>query len=112
VASKTPHLKELQALVRQSPVLKQCPLLQDLKIVAGTKPTPPPQAVQDHILNLMKTQSLIGLVMLVENTRQKFADLSESTIEQVIQTLCQENRLQILDPNADRQGQLICHVPK
>ena len=112
VASRTPHLKELQSLVRESQILKQCPLLQDLGILIGDKPPLPPQAVRDYILNLMKTQSLIGLVTLIENTQQQFSDLKEPEIEQIVKTLCQEKRLQVLDPKADRKGQLICHVPK
>lgn len=33
IGSQTPHLKDLQALVRESKVLEPCPLLQDLQIV-------------------------------------------------------------------------------
>lgn len=112
VASKTPNLRDLQALVRESQVLKQCPLLQDLDIVTGDKPILSLEAVRDYILNLMKTQLLIGLVALIENAQQQFSNLKELEIETVIQTLCQEKHLQVLDPQANRQGQLICLVAK
>jgi hypothetical protein len=113
VGNQTPHLSDLQSLVRESKVLEQCPLLQDLQIVAGQRTTPPPdQAVGEYILNLMATQSFIGLMVLIENTQQQFANLGEQEIDQVIQALCQKNRLQVLDPHASREGQLICYVPQ
>ena len=113
VGPQTPHLKDLQVMVRESEVLKQCPLLQTLKILRGNRqPSLPLEALKEYILNLMATQSFIGLMVLIENSQQKFANFSEQEIDQAIQTLCQENRLQVLDPNASRQGQLICYVPQ
>ncbi|PSN20614.1 KAP family P-loop domain-containing protein [filamentous cyanobacterium CCP5] len=113
VGNQTPHLKDLQTLVRESNLLGDCPILQDLDIVpGGQEPPPPNQAVAEYILNLMATQSFIGLMILIENTQQQFSKLGEREIDQVIQTLCQENRLQVLDPDASRQGQLICYVPQ
>jgi hypothetical protein len=113
VGNQTPNLSDLQALVREAKLLEQCPLLQDLQIMkGGTKPPPSDKAVADYILNLMATQSFIGLMVLIENTQQQFANLGEQEIDQVIQTLCHENRLQVLDPHANREGQLICYVPQ
>jgi len=60
VGDQTPDLSDLQALVREAKVLEQCPLLQDLKVVAGEKKplsSNHDQAVADYILNLMATQS-------------------------------------------------------
>jgi hypothetical protein len=59
----------------------------------------------------MAAQSFIGLLVLIENTQQQFSDLGEQEIDQVIQTLCTEKRLQVLDSQARREGQLICYVP-
>lgn len=113
VGNQTPHLSDLQTLVREAQVLEPCPLLQNLQVVAGGKlPPPTDQAVADYILNLMATQSFIGLKVLIENTQQQFANLGEQEIDQVIQTLCQKHRLQVLDPHASREGQLICYVPQ
>lgn len=94
-------------------MLEQCPLLQDLQIVAGkAKPKPPQhEVVADYILNLMATQSFIGLMVLIETTQQKFSNLSDQEIDQIIQTLCSKKRLQVLDPHATREAQLICHIP-
>jgi hypothetical protein len=113
VGDQTPHLKDLQAMVREAKVLEQCPLLQDLQLVfGGKKPPQPDQAVADYIINLMATQSFIGLMVLIENTQQQFSGFGEPEIDQVIQTLCEKKRLQVLDPQASRQGQLICYVPQ
>jgi hypothetical protein len=112
VGDQTPHLKDLQALVRESKVLDQCPLLQELQIVTGgEKKITPNEVVSEYILNLMTTQALVGLLVLIENTQQQFSGLGEQEIEQVIHSLCQQDRLQLLDPHADRQGQLICYIP-
>jgi len=114
IGDQTPHLKDLQSMVRKSKVLEQCPLFQDLQIVAGTtiKPPLPHETVKNHILNLMATQSFIGLKVLIENTQQQFAELDEKTATGIIQTLCSEKRLQVLDPTASPEAQLICYVPK
>ncbi|PSO84639.1 MAG: KAP family P-loop domain-containing protein, partial [Cyanobacteria bacterium QS_5_48_63] len=37
VGDKTPDIKELKSLVRESKILEECSLLQDLGIVIGTK---------------------------------------------------------------------------
>lgn len=112
LGDQTPDLKALEDIVRESGVLEQCPLLQKLQIVAGgAEPTPPSQAVADYMINLMTTQSFIGLVVLIETTQQQFPDIKEQEIEQEIQTLCNQKRLQLLDPQADRKAQLICYVP-
>jgi hypothetical protein len=118
VGDQTPHLKHLQALVRDAKVLEQCPLLQDLQLVSGGKMSggktqeSQTQAVADYIINLMATQSFVGLMVLIENTQQQFSNFGEQEIDQVIQTLCQKRLLQVLDPHASRQGQLICYVPQ
>jgi GTPase SAR1 family protein len=113
VGDKTPHLKDLQALVRESKVLEECPLLQKLHIVAASGETKTDsQVVADYIINLMATQSFIGLMVLIENTQQQFSGLNQNEVDQVIQTLCQKQRLQILDPNAKLKEQLICYVPQ
>ncbi|ASC73861.1 hypothetical protein XM38_048350 [Halomicronema hongdechloris C2206] len=110
IDQKTPHLQDLQSFVRQSKVLEQCPLLQKLQLVTGNPPPPPLEEVRRYVLNLMTTQLFIGLMVLIESTQQQFPDLSEQEIDQVIEALCQENRIQVLDPRASRQAQLICYV--
>jgi hypothetical protein len=80
--------------------------------VAGEETKLDSQVVADYIINLMATQSFIGLMVLIENTQQQFSDTWPNRDRPGDSTLCQENRLQILDPNAKLKEQLICYVPQ
>ena len=71
----------------------------------------PKDIAQQHILNVMELQSLMGLQMLIAHTQTNITDLSESEILQTIHQLCKARKLQILDPKAQLQAQLICWVP-
>lgn len=71
----------------------------------------PKDIAQQHILNLMELQSLMGLQMLIAHTQTQISDLSESEILHTIHQLCKARKLQILDPKAQLQAQLICWVP-
>jgi hypothetical protein len=64
------------------------------------------------MLNLVKTQSFIGVPTLIKETKAKFSSVSESEIQQLIQELCQEQKLEFFDPKAKPQDQLICLVTK
>jgi hypothetical protein len=138
VGAATPDLPMLQRLVRESQVLHDCPLLQELELVPETvarrRPEPrvsaqavkqvPPrsgkaaapatvqwQSAQQHILNLMEIQSLMGLQLLVEHTQKHLGVSSEQEVLHIIDQLCQDRRLQILDPQAKPHERLICWVP-
>ncbi|MGQ4650393.1 AAA family ATPase [Lyngbya aestuarii] len=114
VGSTTPNLKELQALIRDSQVLHDCPLLQDLGIVPQTdeiEKEVDSQQVKELLLNLVKTQQFMGRQTLIKNARSEFDEVSDLQVERVIQQLCQEQKVQILDPNAKPEEQLVCLVP-
>ena len=137
VNGKTPNVKELQALVRESGVLSTCRLLQQLGIVqskdgvvimpqiVSLKPAknskkmppikPPLQpniaAAERYILNLMTTQSLMGMQVLVDSTQEQVPALDSANIVSVIHSLCDTNKIQMLDPNAKPKDQLLCYVP-
>ena len=116
VGDTTPNLDQLEDLIRKSEILNGCTLLQDLKIVFGTiidtDPNPDLKAVKDFLLNFVITQQFMGRQTLTQNASSQFPQLKESEIEQVIQELCQENRIQIFNPGAKQEAQLICLVPK
>jgi hypothetical protein len=106
-------LKNLQALIRESEVLHDCPLLQDLGIVPGGIIKPPSlEPVKDFLLNFVITQQFLGRQTLIQNASSQFSDLDESKIDQLIDQLCQEKKIQILDPRAKPKAQLVCLVPK
>lgn len=118
IQDKIPDLNELQAFVRDSQVLKYCTLLQVLGVLAEQSPTPNPkkldlEPVIEFIMNLVTTQQFLGRNILVQNTLERFSALpvNETQVEQLIDKLCQENKIQILDPNAKPEAQLICLVP-
>lgn len=106
--------KNLQALIRESEVLHDCPLLQGLRIVSGDAIIPPPplEPVKEFLLNFVISQQFLGRPTLIENARNQFPDVDESKIDQLIDQLCQENKIQILDPRAKPKAQLVCLVPK
>jgi hypothetical protein len=106
-------LKKLQALIGESEVLHDCPLLQDLEIVPGGIIKPPSiEPVKDFLLNFVITQQFLGRQTLIENASSQFPDFDESQIDKLIDQLCQENKIQILDPRAKPKAQLVCLVPK
>jgi len=113
VRGETIGLNNLQVLIRKSQILQDCNLLQELGIVKGVvHPKPDLQPVKDFLVNLVITQLFLGRQTLIENTKNHFPDTDEAKINQLIDQLCQENKIQILDPRANPISQLICLVPK
>lgn len=117
VAGKSLSLQELEALVRKTKILHKCSLLQDLGIVPkkpnGTNGNGKTlQEVKQFLLSIVITQQFMGLQALVEKADREFSEVDESQIEQLIQQLCQENKIQILDPDAKREAQFVFLVTK
>jgi GTPase SAR1 family protein len=114
VAGKTLSLQELEALVREAKILQECTLLQELRIVPGgiVIQPPPLEAVKDFLLNFVISQQFLGRPTLIENTSSQFPEVDESKIDQLIDQLCQENQIRLLDDGAEKKAQLICLVPK
>ena len=119
VGNKTPSLKELEALIRESGVMKKCLLLQDLGIVPSENKHIKKeefkldlQPAKDFLLNLIKSHQFLGRLTLIENTLKKFPQVKESEVETLIQELGQENKIQIFNPGAKPEAQLVCLVPK
>jgi hypothetical protein len=67
---------------------------------------------REYILSLITTQSLMGVQALAENTLNQVPSLTHQEIDQLIQQLCQEKRVQFVDPHAAYEAQLICLVPE
>lgn len=130
VGSTTPNVSGLQSLARESNILAQCALLQNLTVVKGaviedsaaSLPLPVPDAndsppsaaiaaAEQYILNLMTTQSLVGMKIMVDTTQEQIPVLDSSDVVAVIHSLCNANRVQMLDPNASLENQLLCYVP-
>ncbi len=139
IGGKTLGFKNLQSLIRDCEVLNDCPLLQDLGIVTksdktgnsgnqkdtnGTKKSDGSSTdkgglsqkelmeAKDFLLNVIKTQHFMGKNILIQNTLSQFSSLNETHIEDLIKQLCKEKKIQLFNPTAQPEAQLICLVPK
>jgi hypothetical protein len=121
LGGKSIALQDLQALVRETHVLQSCQLLNELGIVVRQAPsakksaTATPQnnikPIHDYILQTLTVQQYMGRKTLIDNTVEQFQQASSNDIEKVLQQLCQEQRIQIINPDATVTNQLICWVP-
>ncbi|UIE39014.1 ATP-binding protein [Leptodesmis sichuanensis] len=147
IAGKSIDLKELESLIRESQILQECVLLQDLGVVekpdltdnkiqesAGVAQKAPESEVKqekpkqetkvvkviklehkqakDFILNLITMQQFMGLQAIIQSVRTQFPAVSESDVDQLIQELCQEQRIEISDPQASPEAQLVFWLPQ
>jgi AAA ATPase domain len=110
-------LPDLVALVRRSEVLKQCKLLQDLKVFWEDELQPNPdrdrndnssdRAVSEFLLALLKTQQLIGRQVLIESAIAQFPELDAPQIDLLLDRVIENHPIQILDPAAPPDAQLL-----
>jgi hypothetical protein len=116
IGGKTINLQELETLINESEILNQCTLLQDLGIVS--KPNPKPNGkegedlrpVKNFLLNLVKTQAFMGVTTLISQAVSQFPDVKETDIQHLIDLLCQEKKVKIMNPKAKLLDQLICLI--
>jgi Cdc6-like AAA superfamily ATPase len=135
IGGQTLGFKSLQVLMEESKILYNCPLLQDLeivkkpteqikiKIITNGKtvvepivipPMPPLELreCQEYLFNLVTTQHFLSRQTLIQNAYGNCPKVSESQINELIQKLCKENKIKIIDSKAPPEAQLICLVPK
>lgn len=113
IASQTPDIAQLQTLARQSEVLAGCKLLQQMGIVPNDDPGDGSDAetAKKYILNLMSTHSWMGLQAVIASTQEQVPSLSTESVDEIIQSLCETNRITRIDPNAERKNQVLCWIP-
>ncbi len=114
LAGKTIDLQKLQSLIRESNILQKCILLQDLGIVPKTEhdngnghTEPDLKPVREFLFNLITTQGFMGVAALIREAEHQFSTVQNSQIKQLIQELCDENKVKLIDPKAKLQDQLI-----
>ncbi len=119
IGGKTITVQELEILIRESEILKKCTLLQDLHIVSKQKSdlsldngkrNPDLRPVKDFLLNLVKTQGYMGVTTLISQGISHFSDVKESEIQHLIDLLCQERKVKIINPKAKLSEQSICFI--
>ncbi|MGB6301235.1 MAG: ATP-binding protein [Rivularia sp. (in: cyanobacteria)] len=108
IAGNTIKLPQLQSLIRESQLLDKCSILQELGIVEKEIIKPDFEPVKKLLLNLVKTQSVMGTPALISHSIAEFPDVCENDVISQIQALCQESKVKILDPKANLEDQLIC----
>jgi hypothetical protein len=118
IGGKTINLQRLETLINEAEILHKCTLLQDLGIVS--KPDKPPgttgngrkdlRPVKDFLLNLVKTQAFMGVPTLISQAVSQFPDVKETDIQHLIDLLCQEKTVKIMNPKAKLPDQLICLI--
>lgn len=140
IGGKTIGLKKLQETIRELKSLQDCSLLKDLSVVDNpitsnnnsnvieliskdkqvkqVKPTKEVKISKElieakqFILNLIKTQQLMGKPALIDNVSSHFPKVSSSQIEGLIQQLCQEKQVETIDPDGTPESQLIYLLTK
>ncbi|MFH7029887.1 MAG: ATP-binding protein [Heteroscytonema crispum UTEX LB 1556] len=117
IAGNTINLQELQSLIRETEILHKCTLLQDLGVVPKQKPNGGDEnaqkdlrRVKDFLLNVVKTQGYMGVSTLISQTASQFSDVKETDIQHLVDLLCQERKVKIINPKDKLQDQLICLV--
>ncbi|WP_414623177.1 ATP-binding protein [Calothrix sp. CCY 0018] len=110
IAGNTIKLPQLQSLIRESQLLDKCTLLQELGIVDKEIIEPDFEPVKKLLLNLVKTQSVMGTPTLITHSIAEFPDVSENDVISQIQALCKERKVKILDPKAKLEDQLVCLI--
>lgn len=115
IGQTTPKLKDLQAFVRESKVLEKCSVLRELGVIEGD-----PMIIEEHsskseieqyVLNVVATYFFTGRITLLKDTQQQFPTVETDIIDTVIMTLCQQNRIQLVNPDSDPSLQVVCHIP-
>jgi GTPase SAR1 family protein len=119
IGGKSINLQRLETLMRESEILHKCTLLQDLGIVSKSKEKAVKdngngrkdlRPVKDFLLNLVKTQGYMGVPTLISQASNQFSDTKETDIQHLIDLLCQEKKVKLINPKAKLPDQLICLV--
>jgi hypothetical protein len=110
IGYKAINLAQLKTLIRQSNILHNCLVLQELGVVPKSGLTDELTKVKDYLLNLVKTQIFLGVTNLISQAAIQFPDVKDTDIQHVMGMLCQENQVKILNPKAKFEDQLISVV--
>ena len=107
-------LEELQGITRAAKVFDNCRLLQDLGVVDVNEEISNRASVelQAFVLKKVAREEILGKKILIEYCLKNCPhEVSEEQIHQAIYELCQDQKIQILNPKASLRGQVIGVVP-
>lgn len=112
IARQVTSFSGLEKLLREADVFADCALVQflltDTASVSATQSTE--HKIKDFLLDVVKTQQLMGRQILVQNALHQFPTQDEEHLEQLIEQLSQEQQIRILDHGRDSKAQLVCLV--
>jgi hypothetical protein len=114
----TPNLAELEGLMRESKILKNCPLLQQLGIFVGLVEDADAIAfstevseVSDFAINRAIDQQCIALERLTQEILTQFSEMEELQVHQLLQNLCQQHpQVKLLNAEESVAEQIIYWV--
>lgn len=109
IGELNPNLAELQSLTRESKVLHSCVLLQYLGIVPKQKVETIDEKIREKMLNIIKTQQLLGFSQIIDTTAQMYSDVDKFKLNTILEELIQkEDKIQILDESQPPKDRIIC----
>jgi hypothetical protein len=119
IAGKVIDLKDLRYLMYKSKILNNCGLLEKLGLVVSNYDSDDQENANqqfkeynNYIFYLVKSQICLNTQIIIQKTNYCFPELSESKIEALIQQLCWQKKLRVIDPKAPLESQLICLAKK
>ena len=132
VGQETPDIPAFQTLIRQANLLQRCSLLEELGIISSSEATPEPEeadaqgqtsetpetpetagerSVREYLENLVITQQLMGLQVLIRQGCSQFAQVPETEVAAQAHHLCQQGRIYLLNPDDRPVEQLVSYRP-
>lgn len=113
IGGETVRFRELENFVRTSKFLEECTILQKLGVVTKvkTETVKDLRPVKEFMLNLVKTQSFMGVPALYRDAREMFKHVTEEEIKHLINLLCEERKIKFINPKEVFEKQLVCLVP-
>ncbi len=119
IGGKVVDLKDLQYLMSKSKILNNCRLLERLGLVISNYDLNDEKNTnlklkeyKSYVFYLVKSQICLSTQVIIQKTNYCFPELSESKIEALIQQLCWQKKLKVIDPKAPLESQLVCLARK
>ncbi|MEI6445562.1 MAG: hypothetical protein WCO29_21145 [Nostocales cyanobacterium ELA583] len=119
IGGKVINLKDLRYLMSKSKILNNCRLLERLGLVISNYDLNDEKNTElklkeykSYVFYLVKSQICLSTQVIVQKTNYCFPELSESKIEALIQQLCWQKKLKVIDTKAPLESQLVCLARK
>jgi hypothetical protein len=130
ITNKVISLKNLQSLMAATQIFYDCSLLQNLGIISNRDAHSNTNNAQeldifqpmqtntewkdakDYIFNFVITQSCLSRKILLQKAGNNFPNLTELQLDGLVQQLCWENKIKIIDAKASPEYQLVCLFPR